>query len=72
MLPLWIAFAEIETCGGPCVGDRRVDQKFLWFPKKIDGEWRFLEKVAIMSEYVQIDKYPYTCFWQEKEWRNVK
>jgi hypothetical protein len=32
------------------VGKRRVLFKFIWWPKKLKGEWRWLEKAGIIQE----------------------
>lgn len=45
----------------PQLGDVRIVKKFLWFPKCINGEYRFLE-VAIFKQ-----KYDY-CVWEDIEW----
>lgn len=29
------------------IGDRRIKDKFVWFPKKIDGNWIWLEDIRV-------------------------
>lgn len=36
----------------PREGDRRVVQKFLFLPKCLDGEWRWLERAKIVQRYI--------------------
>lgn len=34
----------------PKQGDRRIIETFLWLPKKLGGEWVWLEKVRLEQE----------------------
>jgi hypothetical protein len=36
----------------PKDGDYRYKTKFLWYPKRFDGEWRWLETVTIRQIYL--------------------
>jgi len=36
-------------------GQKRIVTKFLWFPKVLDGELRWLEKVKILQEVQKVD-----------------
>lgn len=35
----------------PNIRDRRIVEKFLWFPICLDQEWRWLEKAKIEQKY---------------------
>jgi hypothetical protein len=35
----------------PEYGDRRIVDRFLFLPKEMEGEWRWLEKAAWGQEY---------------------
>jgi hypothetical protein len=54
-------------------GDTRLISKFLLFPKRINREWRWLEKVTYRQKcekvmnYGSMD-YGYHKEWVDKEW----
>ena len=61
------------------VGDKKIVTKFLWFPKKINRETRWLEKATWEEEYQQIcesEEECYSCLcsclckWIETKWIN--
>jgi len=37
----------------PQMGQKRKITKFLWFPKKIKNEWRWLEKTTFVQMYIE-------------------
>lgn len=39
------------TGSNPEAGDRRVIRRLLLVPRKLDGEWRWLELTGIRQEY---------------------
>ena len=43
------------------LGKFRIVEKFLWFPKTIDNERRWLEKCKILQQTVN---RPYTFIWE--------
>ncbi len=48
------------------VGDRRIIEcKFLWFPKRIGNQTRWLERASYDQEYVR--GMPYD-FWKDSKW----
>ena len=55
-------------------GNQRVIEKFLWFPIKISGEWRWLEKCKILQEIRACDIGgsmewgKYKRYWINIEW----
>jgi hypothetical protein len=54
-------------------GDTRVVSKFLFFPKRIDREWRWLEKASYRQICVKVMNhgsydYRYHKEWADKEW----
>jgi 5'-deoxynucleotidase YfbR-like HD superfamily hydrolase len=55
-------------------GDIRIKEKFLLFPKRIDNEWRWLEKAKYKQVYERyyfdFDGYYelYNLKWRNKEW----
>lgn len=51
----------------PKKGDIKIRNRFLLFPKKINGESRWLEKVKYKEVYQFSYKYQ-TMFWEETEW----
>jgi len=54
--------------------DKRIIEKFLWFPKCLNGEWRWLEKALINQEVLKVDvggtmewgKYKHK--WIDRKW----
>jgi hypothetical protein len=62
-----VMFAEMET-GGLCVGDTKSRKRFIWFPKKLNGQWKFLQHAIIISEYCQMERYPYDNYWIDVKW----
>ena len=42
---------KFKTKCEPNVGDRKVVKKFLWLPKCLNGEMRWLELCEIVYEY---------------------
>ena len=55
----------------PEEGDKRVINKFLFFPKLIGEEWRWLERVQILQVYEPDEYYESViCFWEDKKWIN--
>jgi hypothetical protein len=56
------------------VGRLRVVERFLWFPKCLNGEWRWWERVKIIQTIVQYDvggsmewgKFAYP--WVDQAW----
>jgi hypothetical protein len=49
--------------------DYRVITKFLWFPKKIQNEWRWLEHAEIGQRYGSWDLWP---GWDDEEWIDTR
>ena len=65
----------------PTVGDIRSISKFLWLPKTLDEETRWLERVVYSQEYRELRGYdysaaindfvPYTIYkWVNLHWIN--
>jgi hypothetical protein len=58
----------------PKIGDRRSICKFLFFPKLLDDEWRWLEFADIVQEYgkmmvCHVEMKPYhTLEWYDVGW----
>ena len=60
------------------MGEVRVTSKFLWFPKKLDSEWRWWEKVYVLQEVSKWDvggsgewgRYKYG--WADRNWLDSK
>jgi len=56
----------------PKVDDTRKKTRFLFFPKCLDNEWRWLEKATWIQEYTLL--YPETAWWDiswlNKSWGN--
>ena len=48
----------------------RIKNKFLWLPKSINGEFRWLEKASYLQRYEQ--RFDVTCGASWNEWVNVK
>lgn len=51
----------------PKVGDQRTVTKFLWFPKYIENEIRWLEKSTFTQEYT-IGGLLEPCYWFSIKW----
>ena len=52
----------------PKVGDIRIVSKFLWFPKCINRECRWLEKVSYKQKYKRCGVLNPTHYWDNIEW----
>lgn len=50
----------------PDLGTLRVRVGFLWLPKKLNGEWRWLEYAAWSEEFVSYYEYGYG--WEARAW----
>ena len=50
------------------IGDTRVIRKFLFFPLKLNYDWRWLEYANIKQEFVWYDAY----YDRHPVWENVK
>lgn len=49
--------------------DTRIKERFLFFPKKIDNEWRWLEKAKYKQQYeIWRDNGLHLVDWVDKEW----
>lgn len=51
----------------PDEGEIRVIKKYLFFPRKIDGEWRWFEWVKIRQKYY-INWIGLWSEWEDIEW----
>jgi len=52
-------------------GERRTISKFLWFPRTIDGETRWLEKAVIRQEVISYESgIKYKKKWQDRAFIN--
>jgi hypothetical protein len=61
----WIAKKEL------CLGDIRVKNKFLLFPKNINGEVRWLEKAKYSQKYETVYSSGNKWYqWIDIEWIN--
>lgn len=49
----------------PRIGDQRVVTKFLWFPKNINGENRWLERASWVESWVRMMD---NSWWEPKRW----
>jgi hypothetical protein len=49
----------------PDYGDRRIISEFLFFPKTLDGETRWLEFAEIIQSYLGA-----WCRWVDSSWHN--
>jgi len=38
-------------------GEERIREHFLWFPKRIRGQWRWLERAKYLQRYLD-DPFP--------------
>ena len=43
----------------PKEGDKRIIRTFLFFPLKLEGEWRWLEMATIEQWYIETVTYDY-------------
>lgn len=48
------------------VGDKKVVKKFLFLPKKIENEWRWLERAEILQAFLFND------YWREFKWKDIE
>lgn len=51
----------------PVAGDRRIVQRFLWLPKKLGEEWRWMERARIEE---MAYKRNGVLAWSEVKFRN--
>ena len=51
-------------------GTERIRQKFLWFPKRIDSECRWLEKAEWLESSQRM--WDVTCGHEWTEWIGIK
>lgn len=57
----------------PQLGDQRIVEKFLFFPKWIDNEWRWLGSAKILQERARgmrpgpVAPYPIQ-YWRDLHW----
>lgn len=56
----------------PKNGDTREVTKFLWFPKTIDNETRWLERTTWIQEYVVTTGWDIPNFWMDRTWGLLK
>ena len=54
------------------VGDKKIVTKFLWFPKKINRETRWLEKATWEEEYQQICESEEECYTYSYKWIKIR
>ena len=55
----------------PSLGSSREIKVFLWFPKTIQSERRWLEVAVIKQVRVRRSMgFSYECYWQDREWVN--
>ena len=54
----------------PKDGDRRIVRVFLFFPRKLEGEWRWLEMATIEQWYVETITYDYGMPLLVGQWVN--
>ena len=53
-------------------GDKRIIEKFLWFPIEIDGETRWLEKCKILQCVKRSGDDPYSFIWMDMNWIDME
>ena len=46
-------------------GTSRITERFLWFPKNLHGEWRWLERARWEQTYTRMEGYNY---WDDEYW----
>lgn len=68
---------EAKKSKGPNIGDSREVKQFLFFPKRIGTQWRWLEKSLIkqiLHDYTALDPcggFSYDSYkWYNVEWLN--
>lgn len=54
----------------PTLHETRIIKKFLFFPKCINKEWRWLEKCMYMQKYIKLTSNPFICDWVDTLWIN--
>lgn len=54
------------------VGDSRIVTKFLFFPKKINREWRWLERASILQRCVEQMNSGSMDYGYHKTWRDIQ
>lgn len=55
------------------IGDRRKIKRFLFFPKKIKGEWRWLEICRILQERIEcVGTMPEGGAYDAWKWKNIE
>lgn len=57
----------------PDLGDKRIISKFIWWPKKLSGQWRWLEYTKVVQQYQQI-LGPYATHhqgWVDIHWEQL-
>ena len=61
---------KIKLKPEPKVGDTIIVSKFLWFPKSINREWRWLEKASYKRKYDAVPVSDRSCIhtWVNIEW----
>ena len=57
------------------LGQIRFKVKFLWFPKEIEGEVRWLERAMYSQEYkkILVHHHGYSCdeyHWVDRQWED--
>ena len=52
----------------PKEGDKRIVRVFLFFPRKLEGEWRWLEMATIEQMYVETILYDYGMPHPDGRW----
>ena len=46
-------------------GDKRTIVRFLWWPREIDGEWRWLERASIAQRFWAVG---WRGYWVARSW----
>lgn len=59
---------RFESKPKPKMGETRIKSKFLFLPKKINNQWRWLEK-ATWEEVFGYKKYDFKS-WSANKWLN--
>lgn len=59
---------KVQIYKEPCIGDTKIINKFLFFPKCINGQCRWLENVRFMKKYIN-DSNNYMN-WVGSKWLN--
>lgn len=52
--------------------DTRTVEKFLWFPKEINGQYRWLETVKYEQVVVSVMNYPSMDYGYHLEWKDSR